>query len=343
MRHAAAQSRPPLPVLVESADSRTDAPVEAQANVGCSAGRAGIASEIESEPGRRTGGVLSADAAPTGVIFNIQKFSLHDGEGIRTVVFLKGCPLTCRWCANPEGQAHALEMLVSRERCIGPDGCARCLPVCVAAALARDADGRIVLDRARCDLCGACVPACPGAALETAGRRVTVAEVLRIVEEDSAFYVRSGGGLTLSGGEPLAQPVFAAALLAAAHGRGLDTAVETCGLCRWMDLAAALPFVDRLFFDIKCIDDARHRQWTGVSNQRILDNFRRVRTEFPQLPVVARTAVIPGFNDTSAALQAIADFVAAAGGAAVQERLPYHRLGEPKYARLGRPYPPLRA
>lgn len=276
---------------------------------------------------------------PTGRIFNIQKFSLHDGEGIRTVVFLKGCPLSCRWCSNPEGQAFGPELLYSRDRCIGPEGCIRCLRACPAAALAIGVDGRIDVDRHRCDQCGQCAPACPSEALEMAGRSVTVDEVLESVEEDGAFYVRSGGGLTLSGGEPFAQPAFTTAVLAAAHGRGLDTAVETSGLCGWRHLAAALPYVDRLFFDVKGIDDETHQAWTGVSNQRILDNFRRVRARFPTLPVVVRTPVIPGFNDDDDALEAIAAFVAEAGGALAWERLPYHCLGEPKYARLGKPYP----
>lgn len=276
------------------------------------------------------------ESGPVGLVFNIQRFSLHDGEGIRTVVFLKGCPLACRWCANPEGQAYDPELLFSRDRCIAPSGCRRCLPACKPAAIKLDADGRVDLDRVRCDSCGACALPCPAAAFEIAGRWFTVEEVLRVVEEDSAFYVRSSGGLTLSGGEPLAQPAFAIGLLAAAHTRGLDTAIETSGLCRWADLAAALAVTDRLFYDIKCIDDARHREWTGVSNLRILENFRRVRAEFPAVPVVVRTPVVPGFNDSAAALTAIAEFVAGAGGATAEERLPYHRLGEPKYLRLGR-------
>jgi len=298
-------------------------------------------SERQQEPGcPQPGGRVSPSPAPvTGLIFNIQKFSLHDGDGIRTVVFLKGCPLACRWCANPEGRGYTADLLFSRDRCIAPDGCRRCLAACPRTALFPAADGRVDLDRGGCDACGACVSACPAGALETAGRRVTVAEVLRVVEEDSVFYVRSGGGLTLSGGEPLAQAPFALALLATAHGRGLDTAVETCGLCRWEDLAALAPHVDRLFFDIKGLDDDAHRAWTGVSNRRILDNFRRLRREFPELPVVVRTPVVPGFNDSAAALAAVTTFVAAAGGAAACERLPYHRLGEPKYTRLGLPYP----
>jgi glycyl-radical enzyme activating protein len=275
----------------------------------------------------------------SGVVFNIQKFSLHDGDGIRTVVFLKGCPLACRWCANPEGRSFRSDLLFGRDRCIGPDGCRRCLAACPPGALRAVSDGRVDLDRTRCDSCGACVRVCPAGAFEKAGRRMTVAEVLHTVEEDSAFYARSGGGLTLSGGEPLSQPRFALALLAAAHGRGLDTAVETSGMCRWADLAAVAPFVDRLFFDIKCVDDGTHRAWTDVPNRRILANFSRLRAEFPDLPVVVRTPVVPDFNDGGSALEAIAGFVASAGGAAAWERLPYHRLGEPKYARLGLTYP----
>ncbi len=280
-----------------------------------------------------------ADRAPRALIFNIQKFSLHDGSGIRTVVFLKGCPLACVWCSNPEGQAFDPEMVYTRDRCIGTDACTRCLPLCARQAITRGADGRIDIDRARCDRCGACASACPAQALEMSGASVTVDEVLRLIEEDGAFYVRSGGGLTLSGGEPLLQPAFVLALLASARGRGLHTALETCGLCRWAAMAAAAPFLDEVFYDIKCIDAVTHARTTGASNARILDNFRRLRRRFPQLPVTVRTPVVPGVNDSAEAVRAIVDFIADAGGAAAYELLAYHRFGECKYAKLGRCYP----
>jgi pyruvate formate lyase activating enzyme len=175
------------------------------------------------------------------------------------------------------------------------------------------------------------------------GRPVSVDDVIRAVEEDSGFYVRSGGGLTVSGGEPLAQAEFVAKLLARARSRGLDTVVETSGLCPWESFERVAPHVDQIFYDIKCVDPARHRRETGVSNEVILENFRRLRTEFPEIAVVVRTPVIPGVNDREEDIRAIARFIGDAGGASAYELLPYHGFGEGKYHRLGRAYPLSRA
>jgi pyruvate formate lyase activating enzyme len=286
-----------------------------------------------------TTGELSADHAPRGLIFNVQKFSLHDGCGIRTAVFLKGCPLACAWCSNPEGQAFEPELVYTRDRCIGLEACTRCLPACPRHAITGGADGRVDIDRVRCDQCGGCAPECPARALEMSGEFASVDEVLRLVEEDGAFYVRSGGGLTVTGGEPLSQPAFVAALLASAHGRGLHTALETSGLCPWGVLEKVASSLDEVFYDIKCIDASTHARATGVSNVRILRNFRCLRRRFPQLPVTVRTPIVPGVNDSAEAVQAIVDFIESAGGAAAYELLAYHRYGECKYAKLGRCYP----
>ncbi len=286
---------------------------------------------------------MIADAASgngtRGWIFNIQKFSLHDGAGIRTVVFLKGCPLACRWCSNPESQAYRPELLYARDRCIGEHECDRCIRVCKAAAIGRDADGKAAIDRSLCNNCGDCAGACPSKALEVSGTLVSVDEVIRAVEQDSGFYVRSGGGLTLSGGEPLAQDSFAERLLATARRRGLDTAIETSGFCRWEALQRVAPLVDQLFYDIKCLDTEKHRVATGVSNEIVLDNFQKLRRDFPATVVVVRTPIIPGLNDSREDIQAIARFIDSAGGATAHELLAYHGFGEPKYQRLGRTYP----
>lgn len=279
-----------------------------------------------------------SNGAPRGLVFNIQKFSLHDGPGIRTIVFLKGCPLACIWCSNPEGQSTSPELTLSCDRCIGPEDCDRCITVCLERAIRRDADGQLQIDRRSCDGCGDCVYVCPPKALEVSGDWVGVDDVLRIIEEDDAFYARSGGGLTISGGEPLAQGAFALALLGAARSRGIDTAIETCGLCNWKTMKGAAPLADRIYFDIKCLDPERHEQVTGVSNQKILENFRRLRAEFPDTQVVVRTPVVPGVNDSEADIQAVAEFVEDAGGAFAYELLPYHGFGEPKYAMLGKHY-----
>ncbi|UCH29506.1 MAG: glycyl-radical enzyme activating protein [Myxococcales bacterium] len=276
--------------------------------------------------------------APKGLVFNIQKFSLHDGPGIRTIVFLKGCPLACMWCSNPEGRSTTPELILSCDRCIGTDECDRCITVCLEGAISKGEDGTVTIDRARCDGCGDCTYVCPSEALETSGDWVEVEEVLRIVEEDDAFYARSGGGLTLSGGEPLAQGSFVRALLGAARNRGIDTAVETSGLCNWKTMKDVAPLTDRMFFDIKCLDPEKHERVTGVSNAKILDNFRKLRAELPEVDVVVRTPVIPGVNDSERDIRAIAEFVTDAGGASSYELLPYHRFGEPKYEKLGKHY-----
>ncbi|NNE18429.1 MAG: glycyl-radical enzyme activating protein [Myxococcales bacterium] len=275
---------------------------------------------------------------PKGLVFNIQKFSLHDGPGIRTIVFLKGCPLACIWCSNPEGQSASQELTLSADRCMGVEDCDRCVVVCLEKAIGRDENGALQIDRVSCDGCGDCAYVCPPKALEVSGQWVGVDEVIRIVEEDDAFYARSGGGLTLSGGEPLAQGVFVRSLLTAARSRGIDTAIETSGLCNWKTLLDVAPLADRIFFDLKCIDPQKHERLTGVSNRKILENFRRLRAEFPENDVVVRTPVIPGFNDSEAEIGAIAGFVHEAGGASAYELLPYHGLAEPKYAKLGKRY-----
>ncbi len=273
-----------------------------------------------------------------GLIFSIQRFSLHDGSGIRTLVFLKGCPLSCAWCSNPEGQAHFPELAYSAKRCIGTVECGRCTDACEVGAVRED-DGRVDIDRDLCTNCGECVDACPSQALELFGKRMGVDEVIRVAEEDGSFYARSGGGITLSGGEPLSQPHFAVQLLQAAERRGIDTALETCGHVRWEDLERACRHLNQLFFDIKLMDSKRHREATGVGNALILENLRRVCDEFPGLPVIARTPVIPGFNDTAEDIQAIADFVGGMPARPAYELLAYHRFGEPKYQQLGKPYP----
>jgi len=273
-----------------------------------------------------------------GLIFNIQKFSLHDGAGIRTLVFLKGCPLACGWCSNPEGQRYTPELVLTRDRCMGTNECERCLPACRPGAIRCSSDGKVEIDRLACDDCGECASACPSRALEMSGRLMSVDDVIREVEEDGSFYARSGGGLTVSGGEPLSQPEFVKQLLIEARGRGLNTAIETSGLCSWKSIEEIAPQADQILYDIKCLDPERHRRETGVSNERILENFARLRRRFPTTSVVVRTPVVPGVNDTEQEIQAIVDRIGEAGGASSYELLPYHGFGEPKYRKLGQRY-----
>ncbi len=273
-----------------------------------------------------------------GCIFNIQQFSVHDGPGIRTLVFLKGCPLRCRWCSNPESQQFQSELAVNFTKCIGISECGRCIAACPQGALYSGASGLPELKREVCQQCLGCAAACPAGALSTVGQSMSVAEVLEAVEADSVFYARSGGGLTVSGGEPLAQPEFTLSLLRAARQRRIDTAMETSGYAGWPVLEQAAASLNTVIYDLKCLDDAVHFQGTGVSNALILSNFKKLAAAFPRLPILVRTPVIPGFNDSAEAITAIIDFIRDAGNIRY-ELLPYHRLGQPKYLSLARAYP----
>lgn len=269
----------------------------------------------------------------TGIVFDIKKFSIHDGPGIRTTVFLKGCPLTCSWCHNPEGQARQLELMLRPERCIG---CAACEAVCESGAIIKQAT-RVDTDRRLCSACGACVDICYSGAREIVGRAMTVAEVVEEVRRDSAFYDQSGGGVTFSGGEPLAQPAFIGELLQACHQLDLHTSLDTCGYAPWDVLENVRRDVDLFLYDLKLMDDTRHRQVTGVSNRPILSNLRRLDELGHR--VVLRVPIVPGFNDDDDNAQALGAFSAGLRFLAHIELLSYHRIGRDKYERLGKTFP----
>ena len=252
----------------------------------------------------------------TGRVFDIQRFSLHDGPGIRTAVFFKGCPLRCLWCHNPESQRPGPELLFYAHKCAG---CGKCAALCANTRTPE------------CTGCGRCVSVCAYGAREISGREISAEEVLKTVLRDKAFYRTSGGGVTLTGGEPLAQPDFAFALLRLCRDNGVDTAMETCGYAPWEALERLLPLLDRIYYDIKGIDPARHERNTGVSNERILSNAERLKASGAD--VTFRMPYIPGFNDGE--LAAVKAFV----GDFPLQLMPYHATGEGKYAALGRPYP----
>jgi pyruvate formate lyase activating enzyme len=272
---------------------------------------------------------------PQGLIFDIRKYSIHDGPGVRTTVFFKGCPLECRWCCNPESQTGRPELVWVAERCLS---CDLCLNVCEQAALSNAPDNGKTIDRERCDCCGACAERCPGEALNLIGCWVTVDEVLAEVAKDALYFEASGGGLTLSGGEPLAQPEFAAELLRRykREEKGGHTAVETCGLVEWPVLAQVAVHVDLFLYDIKHMDPAEHLRLTGRDNRLILDNARRLAEAGHGL--VIRLPLIAGVNDSRDNLEATAEFARSLPGVGRIDILPYHRLGEPKYLRLGKDY-----
>ena len=264
-----------------------------------------------------------------GIIFDIKKFAIHDGPGIRSTVFFKGCPLRCCWCHNPEGMSPAPEVLLSSRRCLAE--CRVCIELCPQKALAKDKDS-IVLARDLCNGCGKCAAACPGEALQMAGRAVSVEEVMGELAKDAVFYQGSGGGVTFSGGEPLAQIDFLQALLLAAKKQGWHTAVDTCGHAPFASFARIMPLVDLFLYDLKSIDPAKHRRLTGLTNARILENL-------PELSRVARSLavripLIPGCNDSRADMEQLADFCASLPRAHPVQLLPYHRGGSGKRKRL---------
>ena len=239
----------------------------------------------------------------TGTIFNIQRFSIHDGPGIRTTVFLKGCSLRCFWCHNPEGIRRQLELQVYPELCIG---CGACVEVCPVHAHSIVV-GQKRFQRSLCTIHGACVENCFTNALVMVGERMTVEQVMEEILRDSAFYRNSGGGVTLSGGEPLMQLEFSRAILEACRQAGIHTAIETSGHAPWDDFASLLPLLDLVMMDLKHLDAQKHRQTTGVNNKLILANARRLAET--DMPIIFRLPVIPTVNDTPEEVEAIARFV----------------------------------
>ncbi|MBN1487723.1 MAG: glycyl-radical enzyme activating protein [Anaerolineae bacterium] len=269
--------------------------------------------------------------ANTGIIFDIKKFSIHDGPGIRTTIFFKGCPLRCWWCHNPESQARSPQLLLRPQRCVE---CGACVEVCPQNAISRN--GRLVTDLANCTACGACVAVCYAEARELVGRTATTAEVLDVIERDHPFYDESGGGVTFSGGEPLAQPDFLLELLQACQSREIHTAVDTCGYVPWESLNRIRPYVDVFLYDLKHLDDQRHQALTGVGNALILSNLQRLADAGQA--VIVRVPLIPGLNDAPEHIARLGRFVADLPGVVRLDLLPYHTIAEEKYRRLGLEY-----
>ena len=283
----------------------------------------------------------SSDKAsgPAGIVLNIQRYCSHDGPGIRTNVFLKGCSLRCKWCSNPESIHPKPELAYASKFCVGKKECGICLkPPFPEGAFyvveGADDKVRVNWDLAT-DVDEALVALCPTDALDMYGKRMTVDEVLGEVEKDASIYRNSGGGMTLSGGECMLQPDFAAALLEGAHQRGINTAIETACNVPWSFVEKVLPHVDTMLHDHKLTSPERHKKWAGVGNERILANFKRAYETFPDIDFIARTPLIPGVNADEEHIRAVLAFIRPHKNVIDYELLPYHRFGLGKYESLG--------
>lgn len=267
-----------------------------------------------------------------GLIYDIQKFAIHDGPGIRTLVFMKGCPLKCLWCSTPQTQKSSPDLLYIEVHC---NFCHSCVDACPEKAIA-SSDEKIKIDRKLCKACGQCVDVCPNQALKLVGEQRTVEELFQEVMKDNNFYRRSGGGVTISGGESTMQHEFVTALLKKCKSMYIHTAMETCGYVKWEEMEKILEYIDLLYFDIKHMDSRIHKELTGVPNELILENVKKASE---MRPIIIRIPLIPGYSDSEENLVNTAKFVANLGDNFLRiELLPYHTFGIGTYEQLGRIY-----
>ena len=268
----------------------------------------------------------------TGLIFNVQRFSVNDGPGIRTTVFLKGCPLHCTWCHNPESLSSVREIALRADRCIQ---CGDCLSICKHGAIYRE-DGLYLIQRERCIQCGDCSDVCAADARTLIGREMTVEEVMKEIRTDTSFFNQSGGGVTFSGGEPLLQHEFLSALLETCRLEGIHTTVDTTGFTSAAILKSIAKNTDLFYYDLKLFNDAKHRELTGVSNQIVLQNLKLLAAWNTR--VIVRIPLIPTLNDDEENIRALGDFIASLHTIQEIHLLPYHRSGIDKYKRIGAEY-----
>ena len=268
-------------------------------------------------------------------VTNIQKYSIHDGDGIRTTVFFKGCHLKCQWCHNPETQKFETELLVDTVRCTG---CGRCAAVCPQGAITISAEGKAVTDRSKCIVCGKCENACLGNYRTVVGREYSVKELVKICLQDQMFYEESGGGVTLSGGAVMAMdPEYIQPLVKALWREGIDVDIDTCGQAPYSSYKAILPYVHTWLYDIKVMDEEKHRKYIGMGNKVILDNLKGIASEGARIYI--RIPTVKEVNGDPESMQAIIDFLKENNIRPPQiNLLPYHSTGSHKYGKLGRDY-----
>jgi pyruvate formate lyase activating enzyme len=268
-----------------------------------------------------------------GMVSKIERFAIEDGEGIRTLVFLKGCPLSCIWCANPETKNLSPEIAYFKDTCIG---CGKCAEVCPQKAISYVKDEGLMIDRNKCDNCGLCAEVCPTHAKVLIGKSMTSDEIIAEVKKDSVFYQRSAGGITISGGEPTFQEDFLIELLAKCQAQSLNTVIETCGYTTWANLKNIAQYTDLIFYDLKHMNPLIHKKLTGVSNKLILQNLENLSKL--NKPIIVRVPLIPSYNDSLDNIENTVDFVKNLDNIQRLEILPYHRLGRAKYESLDREY-----
>ncbi len=265
-----------------------------------------------------------------GTVFDIQRFSIHDGPGVRTIVFLKGCPLSCLWCSNPESQKLKPVLMYQSMNCIH---CGKCISACKIGAISFS--NKNFIDRDICTACGECVNVCPTSALTLKGKKMTVEQVIKELKKDAIVYRRSGGGITLSGGEPLVQSEFARELLKACKAQGWHTAIETTAYANTETIEEVFPYIDLALMDIKSVDSEMHKKYTGVPNEKILENAKLVSKI---TKMVVRVPLVPDFNSSEKDILELCDYVKTLNDINTVHLLPYHTYGENKYDLLGRDY-----